>query len=76
VLQSLCDVGDSGTSSVDVQDVAPALTRNCQLQDAHGMMDDTNWSTPLTKQAFKDAVDKFPIGEGSHWQSIPQPHSR
>jgi thiol-disulfide isomerase/thioredoxin len=30
-------------------------------QDAHGMMDDSNWSTPLTHQAFKDATDKFPI---------------
>jgi hypothetical protein len=26
------------------------------------MMDDSNWSTPLTHQAFKDATDKFPIG--------------
>lgn len=40
------------------------------MQDAHGMMDDSNWSTPLTQQAFKDATARFPIGEayGAAWK--------
>jgi hypothetical protein len=39
-----------------------SIDHRVSLQDAHGMMDDSNWSTPLTHQAFKDATDKFPIG--------------
>jgi thiol-disulfide isomerase/thioredoxin len=30
-------------------------------QEAHDMMDDTNWSTPVTKDEFKAALQKHPI---------------
>ena len=69
MLQGLCHMGNSVHLPRCICIFASAgawqqvLTSEHQLQDAHGMMDDTNWSTPLTKQAFKDAVDKFPIGE-------------
>ncbi len=33
------------------------------LQEANDMMDDTNWSTPLTHDEFKTVLDKHPIGE-------------
>lgn len=32
------------------------------------MLDDTNWSTPLTADAFRDALNRFPIGE-SPWHA-------
>lgn len=40
------------------------------------MLDDSNWSTPLTHQAFKDATDKFPIGASPRLHSRRQHGSR